>query len=194
MQEPSHVRAVSFVLALLVVFAAWFLFEDSNRPATHPFAPTKPGPPANTQPLQPALNQPRLAPGTLPSNLSITYKCERNGRISYGDKPCAATEKALAITAVERESPVPQNDLERLRKIAASMEVSRLEREKALVVATKQITASSTNQAKEFQCQQIDLAIAAKDSELRQPHSAQHGDYLTGERRKLTDERFSIGC
>ncbi len=54
-------------------------------------------------------------------------------------------------------------------------------------------SAASPN-TKEFECKQIDQAIAQKDSQLRQPHSAQWGDHLTAERKKLMDRRFDLRC
>ena len=53
---------------------------------------------------------------------------------------------------------------------------------------------SPTSNAKEIECKQIDQAIAQKDSQLRQPHSAQWGDHLTAERKKLMDRRFDLRC
>lgn len=44
--------------------------------------------------------------------------------------------------------------------------------------------AQSSPTSKEIECKQIDQAIAQKDSQLRQPHSAQWGDHLTAERKK----------
>ena len=43
-------------------------------------------------------------------------------------------------------------------------------------------------------CDDIDRDIARVDAALRQPHSAQVGDDLTSERKRLTDRRFSVGC
>lgn len=57
-----------------------------------------------------------------------------------------------------------------------------------------QAHARMASQTKANQCEWIDATIATKDSELRQPHSAQLGDYLTEERKKLMDQRFALGC
>ena len=59
----------------------------------------------------------------------------------------------------------------------------------------KQARATQRNeQFKETQCNQVDRALAAKDAELRRPHSAKRGDRLTAERRKLMDQRFDLRC
>ena len=52
----------------------------------------------------------------------------------------------------------------------------------------------STEHDKEWRCQQLDRDIAATDSALRQPHSAQRGDQLTAERKRLMDQRFDLRC
>lgn len=76
------------------------------------------------------------------------------------------------------------------------MEAARHEREKeyAAAAASTSTSTMTTGQHTAPVCQDIDRAIAVKDSELRQPHTAQWGDYLTGERKKLMDKRFTLGC
>ena len=75
------------------------------------------------------------------------------------------------------------------------MEASRLEREQKQAQIVQFSPAPASNQdGKELRCKQIDQAIAAIDSRLRQPYDAQTGDYFKGERKKLTDQRFSLGC
>jgi hypothetical protein len=76
---------------------------------------------------------------------------------------------------------------------AKAKEASRLQAEISSKNQT-QAGASNPNQNKAYQCQRLDAAISTKDSELRQPHSAQRGDYLTEERKKLMDQRFGLGC
>lgn len=198
MQEPSHIRAISLVLAFSVVVAGWLLFEHGNREAAQiatPVDSTQTVATPSLQQAQPPKATPR--PGTaMPSNLALTFKCEKGDRISYGDQPCAGGERTVAVSAAEREVPT-KNNLQQLQERLAVMEDARHEREakyaSATVVSTKRSTADM-NPDKASSCKGIDLAIAAKDSELRQPHSAQWGDYLTGERKKLTDKRFTLGC
>lgn len=196
MQEPTHIRAVSFVLALSVVVAGWLFFEYSNRAASEIARPMDVNSNSElpSQRLPPPMGKTGISPNTIPSNLSINYKCGNGGQVSYGDKPCSVKEKTIAVTAVENETPRANNDLERLKSAVSAMENSRLEREKQFAAATKTTRTSNATQFNEIRCQQIDLAIANKDAELRQPHSAQRGDYLTGERKKLMDERFSLRC
>ena len=193
MQESSHIRAISLILAFSVIAAGWFLLEYSSRPTSFVTSPSATSP--KPLPGLTSLNQAIVPPAPIPGNLSITYKCEKAGHISFSDKPCNHSEKTLAVTATEIEPPRPNNDLERQKNAVASMKAERLEREKKYAARAMLVSGTSnTSQFKEARCKQIDLAIIAKDSELRQPHSAQWGDYLTGERKKLTDERFSLGC
>jgi hypothetical protein len=146
---------------------------------------------------KPEPNPSASSPQAIPSNLSTTFKCEKRGRVSFSDKPCSGNERTVSVTTVENTPSTNQNgNLEQMRAMAAAMEASRLEREKqyAAATATKTIASRNANQIKEMRCQQIDREIARVDSLLRQPHSAEEGDFWTGERKKLTDERFSIGC
>ncbi len=78
-------------------------------------------------------------------------------------------------------------------EVSKAKEASRLEAE----IASKnqsQAEADNATQNKTYQCQRLDAAISTKDAELRQPHSAQWGDYLTEQRKKLTDKRFALRC
>jgi len=76
---------------------------------------------------------------------------------------------------------------------AKATEASRLQAEIASKNQTQMGTSNAT-QDKANKCQSLDAAISTKDSELRQPHSAQWGDYLTNERKKLMDQRFALRC
>ncbi len=195
MQNSSNIRAISLVLALSVIVAGWLLFEYGNQQLGKPQPPQIAAPNENRQKAG-LPNSLQLQPKAISNNIDLTFKCEKNARISYSDQPCADNERAISVMATEKAAPA-RNNLEQLRERVAAMEVSRLERDKQFAAATTaQITppTGNANQIKEMRCQQIDLVIVAKDSELRQPHSAQWGDYLTGERKKLMDERFSIGC
>lgn len=200
MQEPSHVRAISLVLACSVVVAAWLLFEYSNRPAEHSVQPIdssqKPAAIQHPQPSPQVPANPAQRPLTvMPDHLTITYKCEKDGRVSYSDQPCSVKQKTVSITAAEKESPTTNNLLQLQGRLAA-MEAARHEREKeyAAAAASTSTSTMTTGQHTAPVCQDIDRAIAVKDSELRQPHTAQWGDYLTGERKKLMDKRFTLGC
>lgn len=195
MQNSSNIRAISLVLAFSIIVAGWLLFEYGNQQLGKPQPPQSASPIENSQTAG-LPNPQQLQPNAVPNNIDLTFKCEKNGRISYSDQPCADKERAISVMATEKAAPA-KNNLEQLRERVAAMEASRHEREKKISAATTaQVTPSTgnANLVKELRCQQIDLAIVAKDSELRQPHTAQWGDYLTGERKKLMDERFSIGC
>ena len=203
MQEPSHIRAISLVLACSIVVAAWLLFEYSNRQAEQVALgsgssqkPTVQAPQQSRPVRESSAQRPLTA---MPDHLAITYKCEKDGRVLYSDQPCSIKQKTVSITAAEKGSPTT-NNLQQLQGRLAAMEAYRHEREKEYAAAAASASPSPSTstttmgQRKEVMCQEIDRAMAVKDSELRQPHTAQWGDYLTGERRKLTDRRFSLGC
>lgn len=199
MQESAHVRAISLFLAFSVVVGGWLAFEYSNRQAEQIPQRSEVRQEPGDQALQ-ASKATQSAPkqrslSIIPEHLAITYKCEKSGRISFSDQACASNERTVSITASEKEAPTA-NNLQQLKGRLATMEEDRRERENKFAVAAiaTSLPTTSTSQAKEQRCQQIDLEIVAKDSQLRQPHGAQWGDYLTGERKKLTDERFSLRC
>jgi len=183
MQESSHIRAVSLVLALLIIIGGWMLFEYGDQQNQQTLAPIEqsqgeiiPTP----QQLQPNPSPAASPVNSIPNNLILTYKCEKAGRISYSDKPCATNEKPLAVMAAEKETTAPDRTLDQLRKTVATMEADRLERERkyAATLPTPTVT-NSYVQARNIQCQQIDLEITAIDARLRAQHDAQTGDYWT---------------
>lgn len=198
MKEPLHARAISLALALSVVVGGWLLFEYSNRPVPQTPSPASmPGnqfgqgvgsspTPSTSQsaPLQPQSQQ----------NAVLTFKCEKNGRIQYGDQPCGADKKTVSVVASEKTNHQDRS-LSELRTSVAQMEASRLERERKQAAVVLFSPSSSGNQdGKELRCKNIDEAIAGIDSRLRQPYDAHTGDYFKSERKKLTDQRFSLGC
>ena len=198
MKAPLHARAISLVLALSVVVGGWLLLEYSNRSM-----PQSPSPVSaqNNQPEQvitqlPASHaqQPAQQQLQIQQNVTLTYKCEKNGRIQYGDQPCSKDEKTITVSASEKTNH-PDRPLAQLQERAAQMEASRLERAQKQAAVRNISQASSVNQdGKELECKRIDQDIAAIDSRLRQPYDAHTGDYFKGERKKLTDQRFSLGC
>ena len=199
MKEPLHARAISLVLALSVVVGGWVLFEYSNRPM--PKLPSSASVPDNQRIDQGAGNlstmttEQRISPrAQSQQNVVLTYKCEKNGRIQYGDQPCSKDEKTITVSSSEKTNH-PDRPLAQLQERAAQMEASRLERAQKQAAVRYISQASSGNQeGKELECKRIDQDIAAIDSRLRQPYDAHTGDYFKGERKKLTDQRFSLGC
>jgi hypothetical protein len=111
---------------------------------------------------------------------------------AYRNHPCSSKETELQVTVAGAIS-APRYDLEQLKAKADEMKAARLQRA-ASQTASQTPAERSTRDSRKSECDALDQQITAVDSWLRQPHSASEGDYWTGERRKLTDRRFSIGC
>ena len=129
--------------------------------------------------------------------MAVTFKCEKGGHVSFGDKPCGSDEKTVAVTAVQRDRPAEQkSNLEQMKARAVAMETARHDRDRQFAVGAAIVTKDTigANPNKAMRCEQIDKAISGCDSVLRQPHTASEGDYWTGERKRLTDERYTVGC
>lgn len=194
---PSHVRFISLALALSVVVGAWLLFEYSNQPAPQ-LVPSPSNDSYSAQPMPPSEASPLpISPQASPKNLNLTFKCEKNGRVSFGDKPCENKEKTVAVTTSEDSPQAGQKyNVQQKRQLADAMEAERLQRDRQFSnkVAVNPGYQVNTDQSKVLHCKSIDEEIVHCDFMLRQPHSAEQGDYWTGRRKKLTDERFSIRC
>ena len=198
MKEPLHARAISLALALSVVVGGWLLFEYGNRPLPTAASPASMQSSYSKQlaaqsPATSVRQTTQQQPQTH-QNVALTYKCEKSRRIRYGDQPCGEDEKTIMVSASEKTNH-PDRSLSQLQASVAQMEASRLERERKQAAAIHSSAATASRQdGRQMRCKHIDQAIAGIDSRLRQPHDAPTGDYWTGERKKLTDERFSIGC
>jgi hypothetical protein len=190
MQDSSHFRVISLLLALVVLVGGWLLFEYGNQTLPHVDAPSASSP----RPLPPAspVGQPSARPAPLPSNLAVTYKCEKNGRLSFRDQPCATGEKVLSVSAGEQESSAPSAELQRLKDKLAIMEADRHQRERQYAANTTVINVAE-RPAKEL-CEAIDKRIELIDAQLRLPHTGPSGDSLNAERKKANDEKYTIGC
>jgi hypothetical protein len=190
MQGSSHFRVISLLLALAVLVAGWLLFEYGNQPLPHVAAPSDFSP--RSLPHASPVGQTSARPAPLPGNLVVTYKCEKNGRLSFSDQPCVAGEKVLSVSAGEKESSAPSAELQRLKDKLAIMEADRHQRESQYAANTAVIN-TAERPAKQ-QCEAIDRRIESIDAQLRLPHSGPVGDSLTAERKKANDEKYSIGC
>lgn len=187
MRKDRQSRIVSLILASLLIAGGYLFLEYGQQTSAH----------LTSKALAPTLTpQHAPAPKDHHSTTRSIFKCEKNGRLRYGDQPCAPGETLLS--ASPNPSPPPFNEgarLARMRETANDLENARLNREKQYAKSTAanlvQINAQAT---KTERCLSIDGEIKSLDGLLREPHSATEGDRLTSHRRKLTDERFSIGC
>lgn len=194
-QDPSNARAISLILALSIVAGSWLAFEYSNRP-TAPVTPAQPSTEVARSPEPPVQISPQSPAkvGTqAPRDANLTYRCQKNGQTSFGDQPCGSEATLVSVMADERRAPDPDDRLARMKRAAAQMEADHLARERTpnAVIAVQSTESKPSNAA---QCKFIDDQIAQVDAWLRQPHSAQEGDYWTERRKKLMDERFDLRC
>lgn len=124
------------------------------------------------------------------SDAAILYECRAyNGTSFYTNNYCSQ-HNAVGVWNHPVPDGLPFDQQVQLVNTAKTKEAARRRAEDERWMRS----ANSDAQNKSMQCEQLDRAIAAKDSELRQPHSAQWGDYLTAERRKLMDQRFALRC
>lgn len=97
------------------------------------------------------------------------------------------------MTENNKLPPARDDRLAQMKLQVAPMEADRLVRERAQAVVTAApTTAPEPNKA--MQCKEVDGWVTHFDARLRQPHDAQMGDFLTGERKKWMDRRFELRC
>ncbi len=126
------------------------------------------------------------------------YKCAQNGKMTFSDQPCTASQQTIVVTTGSPSAVVPvqqETTLDRMRHQLAQMEADRHRREQQFdqeMAARRQLVTVVPD--KTTRCAQIDQEISHIDSLLRQPHTAQWGDYWAEQRKKLYDERFDRHC
>ena len=192
-----HVRAISLVLALSVVVGAWLTIEYNNRPPEPAEQPIQSS--GTAKPVEQA-SQPLSVPtdstdqtAQSQHEVNLTFKCQKNGRTSFSDKPCDVDAKVVSVTESDKLPPARDDRLAQMKRQVAQMEADRLARERAQAVVTAAPTiALEPNKA--MQCKEVDGWVAHFDARLRQPHDAQMGDFFTGERKKWMDRRFELRC
>ena len=194
---PLHVRAISLVLALSVVVGGWLALEYNNRLSESAGQAVRSS--GTGKPSEQTRQTPNASPNSneqtdqSPRDVNLTFKCQKNGKISYSDTPCEVDAKVVSVTATEKLPPARDDRLAQMKRQVARMEAERHARDQAqaAVVASRTITPEPN---KAIQCKEVDEWVAYFDSRLRQLHDAQTGDYLTGERKKWMDRRFELRC
>ena len=144
---------------------------------------------------------PASAPVTQPAatiHSRQMYQCVQNGKMTFSDQPCTASQQAIVVATESPPAVVPvqqETTLDRMRRQLAQMEADRHRREQQFdqeMAARRQPVTVAPD--KTIRCTQIDQEISHIDSLLRQPHTAQWGDYWAEQRKKLNDERFDRHC
>ena len=202
-KKPApHARAISLILALSVMLAGYVLIK-LDAPSGKPPIESSPerAAPASSTPQNQAAESPVPDPAeehSTPESPRSIFTCRENGRVSLSDQPCFASAQTLARTVAEPilAPALSPTRLEQMRAAADAMQAARLNRERqwAALNAEAPRARDEQSQFKQTRCREIDREINAIDAHTRQRHSAREGNYWRGERKKLNDERYSLGC
>ena len=193
MQKQSNVHFLSICLTLTILVGVWLLLEYDGRlqPKEPAVSSTPNVQPTTPRQATPTPSSPLIDRNTNANPVTFTFKCERNGRVSFGDQPCGSSEKTLDVSTTTREPPRNhQRELAKLKEEVAKMEAERLTRERTATLALNKARATATKN----QCVEIDETVKSIDEQARAPHSPPEGDRLNAERRKPMDQRFFLGC
>ncbi len=134
-----------------------------------------------------------LAPFSTSVTAATIYECRGYDGTNFLSNNYCSQSNGVEITTYAVPSNMSFDEQVAIAREAKG-KARAAERSQTAAANKRQAEIDSARRSKELQCQQLDRAIRVKDSELRQPHSAQYGDYLTGKRKELTDQRFSLGC
>jgi len=86
-------------LGTIVVVGGWLLLDYSSRPSpqNEPAKINEQIGGADSSQQEPtteaAANSPPIEQRIFPANMVLTFKCEKGGHVSFGDKPCGSGEK-----------------------------------------------------------------------------------------------------
>lgn len=203
MSTPSHVRVVSLIMGISAMFGTGLMLEYTSRPPVSTTEPTAldrmeahPIPRQSVQ-REPTASAPVTQPAATIRSRQM-YQCVQSGKVTFSDQPCTASQQAIVVTT----EPPPavalvqqETTLDRMRRQLAQMEADRHRREQQFdqeMAARRQPVTVAAD--KTIRCTQIDKEISHIDSLLRQPHTAQWGDYWAEQRKKLYDEHFDLHC
>ena len=189
-------RVLIFVAALFLLYklADWQLAKRTNPSATQSItaspstprkAPTRHETLPQAIPQHPSPRPYQQAPD-LPASHRVVTKCMTNGKISYGDGPCANGAVATEVT-----TRADQNIMAPVRVTTAMQPEATFS---LAPVLTVQSTAPSDHAAKNLECQSLDARVQYLDSISRQPQSGQMMDWIKDERQKARDRQFRIPC
>ncbi len=194
--EPSAIRTLITVLLLVASLFALYRFLESyqNKQADNPrLRPSQMVQPHAFPPVELPHGGHRSELSTfenLPehrSNNRIVTKCTINGKISYGDGPCARGAEAKQV--------ITRND----HNIMAPIRVARriepdVTLDAAPAMAMQNSSETSIHTSGTLRCQSLELEIKRLDSMSRQPQNGQTMDWINNERKMVRDEQFRIPC
>jgi hypothetical protein len=127
-----------------------------------------------------AVAQPSATPRQAPrANAGTIYRCEVYGKTVYADVPCSSRNiRPVDVFVNEGFEPTDRSTL--MLRRSSSNEPAAL--------------ASSNDPARAERCKWIEEAIRQNEETARLPQSGQMQDYVTQQKRKLLDEKHTLGC
>lgn len=206
--EPAYLkkqRRQAFAGATLVLAAALVALymrwkvdrpDSSHEPSPAVASPQRAAPAAaDSQQPVPTLRQSarseRLAsPARHPPTAGAhgIYKCRKDGRVVYADRPCDGDTEVLLL-------PVPSAGLAPDRSYAEQLDRLRADRAGTRPAAQAQESAATrSDSSNDTPCATIDREIQQIDATTRQPLSVPMAEHYRERRRALMDQRFSAGC
>ena len=137
-----------------------------------------------------------LCAATLTAHAQTMYKCTTDGKISYGDTPCAAGAAASTLEAPPAPAPAGANaatsrDLKRLQKESASLEKARLLREEKEERASDRAAQAAAVQRKK--CGKLKLNKQWADEDVRRAATITNIDNAKL-RAKRAGETLALEC
>jgi hypothetical protein len=138
-----------------------------------------------------------LCAATLSAHAQTMYKCTTDGKVSYGDAPCAAGASSVTLEAPPAPAPVaaangtPSRDLKRLQKESAALEKARLQREEKDERASDRAAQAAAVQRKK--CGKLKLNKQWADEDVRRAATITNIDNAKL-RAKRAGETLALEC
>jgi hypothetical protein len=137
-----------------------------------------------------------LCAATLSAHAQAMYKCTTDGKVSYGDTPCAANAVSVTMNAAPSPAPAtanaaPSSDLKRLQKESAALEKARLLREEKEERASDRAAQAAAVQRKK--CGKLKLNKQWADEDVRRAATITNIDNAKL-RAKRAGETLALEC
>lgn len=173
--------------ALVALYMRWKVDRpDSSHEPSPAVASQQPVPTLRQSARSERLASPARHPPT--AGAHGIYKCRKDGRVVYADRPCDGDTEVLLL-------PVPSAGLTPDRSYAEQLDRLRADRAGTRPAAQAQESAATrSGSSKDTPCATIDREIQQIDATTRQPLSVPMAEHYRERRRALMEQRFSAGC